>query len=193
MSQDDQIRWNRQPAQSDGMEDPSSFLRQILESGSWDVRPATALDIACGKGRNALYLADRGFHVTAIDISAVALNSGRQQAQARSLSIDWQLADLEELRLKAAEYDLIVSINYLQRPLIPQIKAALKTGGHLIFETYLFDRRAIGHPENPAYLLTQNELLEHFREFRVLYYREGRFRDRGEPRFRAGILAQKIA
>jgi len=175
------------------VEEPSSFLREILESGSWRLAPARALDVACGKGRNALYLAGRGFHVTAIDISPVALDTGRQEAEKRSLSIDWQQADLENLELESAEYDLIVNINYLQRPLIPGIKTALQAGGHVIFDTYLIDQQAIGHPKNPAYLLAHNELLEHFRDFRVLYYREGKFRDAHEASFRAGILAQKIA
>lgn len=175
------------------MEEPSSFLREILESGSWRLAPARALDVACGKGRNALYLAGRGFHVTAIDISPVALDSGRQEAKKRSLSIDWQQADLENLELESAEYDLIVNINYLQRPLLPGIKTALQAGGHVIFDTYLIDQQAIGHPKNPAYLLAHNELLEHFREFRVLCYREGKFSDAGEPSFRAGLFAQKIA
>lgn len=193
MPQDDQIRWDRQHAQSDGMEAPSSFLRQILESDSWEIAPGRALDVACGKGRNALYLAGRGFDVTAIDISAVALEKGRKQAEERSLSIDWQQADLEQLQFPAAGYDLIVNINYLQRSLIPQIKTALKTGGHVIFETYLIDQQASGHPKNPEYLLAHNELRDRFRDFRVLCYREGKFRDGGEPSFRAGILARKIA
>jgi 2-polyprenyl-3-methyl-5-hydroxy-6-metoxy-1,4-benzoquinol methylase len=193
MSENDQVRWNRQHAESSGREEPSNFLRQILESDSWQVEPGRALDVACGKGRNALYMASRGFHVTAIDIAAVALTKGRTQAEERSLSIAWQQADLENLQLKAAEYHLIVNINYLQRSLIPQIKTALKTGGHVIFATYLIGQQAIGQPKNPAYLLAHNELLAHFREFRVLCYREGKFRDAGAPSYRAAIFAQKLA
>ena len=193
MSQDDQVRWDRQHAQSDGMEVPSSFLWRILESDRWEMARGRALDVACGKGRNAIYLAGRGFVVTAIDISAVALEKGRKQAEERSLSIDWQQADLEQLQFPAADYDLIVNINYLQRSLIPQIKTALKTGGHVIVETYLIDQRSVGHPKNPDYLLAHNELLNYFRDFRVLCYREGKFHDAGESSFRAGILARKLA
>jgi tellurite methyltransferase len=193
MSQEDQVRWDRQHAQSDGMEVPSSFLRRILESDRWEMAPGRALDVACGKGRNAIYLAGRGFVVTAIDISAVALEKGRKQAEERSLSIDWQQADLEQLQFPAADYDLILNINYLQRSLIPQIKTALKTGGHVIVETYLIDQRSVGHPKNPDYLLAHNELLNYFRDFRVLCYCEGKFHDAGESSFRAGILARKLA
>ena len=155
--------------------------------------PGRALDVACGKGRNAIYLAGRGFVVTAIDISAVALEKGWKQAEERSLSIDWQQADLEQLQFPAADYDLIVNINYLQRSLIPQIKTALKTGGHVIVETYLIDQRSVGHPKKPDYLLAHNELLNYFRDFRVLCYHEGKFHDAGESSFRAGILARKLA
>ena len=62
----------------------------------------------------------------------------------------------------------------------------------MIFETYSIDQQVIGHPANPNYLLAHNELLDHFRDFRVLYYREGKFSDGGEPSFRAGIFAQKF-
>ncbi|MDZ4346948.1 MAG: hypothetical protein U1E51_31440, partial [Candidatus Binatia bacterium] len=107
-------------------------------------------------------------------------------------SISWQQADLEQIELPKTTYDLIVNFNYLQRSLIPQIKAALRPGGHAIFETYLTGQEILGHPKNPAYLLGHNELLEQFRDFRVLWYREGKFTDDGEAAFRAGLLAQKL-
>jgi len=192
LSRDDQIRWDQQHADSPRTEQPSSFLREIIESGSWEIPRDRALDIACGKGRNALFLAEQGFDVVAIDISSVALEEGRRLAREQSLSISWQQADLEQVRLPENRFDLIVNFNYLQRPLIPQLKAALKSGGHVIFETYLIGQQAIGHPKNPDYLFAHNELLDHFRELRVLYYREGKFRAGDESSFRAGILAQKI-
>jgi len=71
------------------------------------------------------------------------------------------------------------------------IKAALKAGGFVIFDTYLIDQQTIGHPKNPNYLLQHNELLESFRDFRVLYYREGKLIHNGDVSFRAGIFAQK--
>jgi len=192
LSRDDQIRWDQQHADSPRTEQPSSFLREIIESNSWEIPRGRALDIACGKGRSALFLAEQGFVVVAIDISPVALQEGRRRAQEKLLTIAWQQADLEQIRLPENSFDLVINFNYLQRSLIPQLKAALKSGGHVIFETYLIDQQAIGHPKNPDYLLAHNELLDHFRELRVLHYREGKFRDGDEPSFRAGILARKI-
>ena len=72
------------------------------------------------------------------------------------------------------------------------MKSALKLGGHVIFETYLVDQRVLGHPRNPAYLLGHNELLDLFRDFRVLRYREGRFAEGGKEAYRAGLFGQKV-
>jgi tellurite methyltransferase len=192
MALDDQIRWDRQYLTSDGREKPAAFITEILDDGHWDIAPGRALDIACGTGRNALFLADKGFTVTAVDISRVGLEHGARRATERSLSISWQQADLESFHLPHAAYDLIVNINFLQRPLIPQIKSALIPGGHVIFETYLIEQPAIGHPKNPNYLLAHNELLEHFCDFHVLCYREGKFADGGDLSFRTGIFARKL-
>ena len=194
MSIDDRMRWDQQHLKSLGTEPPSAFLREILESDAWTGLGGTALDIACGKGRNAIYLAQRGFAVTALDISAVALEEGRRRAQQQDLQIDWHLCDLEARTLApaAGDFDLIVNFNYLQRALIRPMQQAVKPGGHVIFETYLIDQAAVGHPKNPDYLLRHNELLDCFRDFRVLFYREGKFADGEAAAFRAGIFAQRI-
>ena len=193
MSVEDQARWDRKHAASGSGEIPSEFLRQVLESDIWSISPGKALDVACGKGRNAIFLALRGFDVTAVDISAVALGEGRRRAAERSIVCDWRQSDLERIALPSEEYDLIVKINYLQRSLIPQIKRAAKKGGYIVCDTYLIDQKDLGHPSKPEFLLAHNELLRCFCDFRVLLYREGKFADNGEPAFRATILAQRIA
>ena len=192
MSLDDQIRWDRQHEQSRALKKPAAFLQEVFESDHWHIPPGRALDIACGSGRSAIFLAEKGFEVTAVDISPVGLEFGARVAKERALSITWRQVDLDSIQLPAGTYDLIVNINYLQRALMPQIKSALKRGGFVVFETYLIDQQTIGHPRNPDYLLAHNELLEHFRDFRVLYYREGKFAEDGESSFRAGIFAQKL-
>jgi 2-polyprenyl-3-methyl-5-hydroxy-6-metoxy-1,4-benzoquinol methylase len=191
MSRDDQIRWDRRHGESRGAERPSAFLREIFERGPWEIPRGEALDIACGKGRNTLFLAEQGFHVVGMDISPAALGEARRRAGEANLNIDWRQVDLEKTQLPAHAFDLIINFNYLQRSLIASMKAALKSGGHVIFETYLIDQAAVGHPKNPDYLLAHNELLDHFRDFRVLCYREGAFTDGSEPSFRAGLLARQ--
>ena len=192
MSTDDKTRWDRQHGVSSGADQPSGFLRQVLESDAWHISGGLALDVATGKGRNAIFLAEMGFSVVGIDISTIALEEARRRTTKNSLEIRWHLADLEQIELPTAAYNLIVIFNYLQRSLVEQIRRALKPQGHVIFETYLIDQQAIGHPKNPAYLLNHNELLDHFRSFRVLCYREGKYTETGEAAFRAGIFAQKI-
>ncbi len=192
MSRDDEVRWDTQHTQSHAREQPASFLRQTFEAKAWPLPRGRALDIACGKGRNALFLAELGFEVIAMDISAVALDEGRKRAELKQLRIDWRQTDLEAVRLDEAVFDLIVNFNYLQRSLIGQIKRALKIGGYVVYETYLIDQKEIGHPQNPAYLLGHNELLESFSDLRILYYREGKFADADVASYRAGIVAQRL-
>jgi SAM-dependent methyltransferase len=193
MSRGDRERWNRRYATAHGSDRPARFLTEIFSANGWPVARGRALDLASGGGRNALFLAEQGFEVLAIDVSAVALEQGRRRAEEKGLAIEWRQADLEQVRLPEASFALVVNFNYLQRSLFPQIKNALTVGGYAVFETYLIDQQALGHPKNPAYLLRHNELLEVFAGFRILWYREGRFSDHGEPAFRAGIFAQKCS
>ena len=93
-----------------------------------------ALDVACGAGRNALYLAANGFSVTALDISRVALQRGRAAAAERGLDVEWLYADLDEAlesALPAGPFDLIVWVRYVHRALMPHLLARLAKGGTL--------------------------------------------------------------
>jgi len=188
---DDRKRWNEKHAADRGRDAPSKFLEEVLASGAWIIPPGRALDIATGKGRNAIFLASKGFRVDAVDVSAAALQDARKAARAEGRAVDFIEADLDHADLPRAAYDLVVNFNFLDRALIAPMKNALKTGGHIIFETYLIEQRELGHPKNPAYLLAHNELLDLFRDFRVLHYREGKFADGAGEAYKAGLLAQK--
>jgi SAM-dependent methyltransferase len=192
MITDDRDHWNKKYSSRTEKSEPSFFLVQTLNQPAWRVSTGRALDIATGKGRNALYLAERGFAVEGIDISDVALAEARREAKEKGLPVQFRSADLDHCDLPEAHYDLIVNFDFLQRLLVPKIKKALKVGGHIIFETYLIDQQDLGHPKNPAYLLGHNELLELFRDFRVLWYREGRFVQKGRETYRAGLFGRKI-
>ena len=154
--------------------------------------PGRALDIATGRGRNAIFLAERGFAVEGVDISEVALQEAQRRAVQKGLAVTFRQADLDHIELPEAQYDLIVNINFLLRSLVAPIKKALKVGGRVVFETYLIDQQTIGHPKNPAYLLRHHELLDLFSDFRVFYYREGKFTEAGKDAYRAGLYGQKI-
>lgn len=192
MTSDDQKVWNKRHGSRQGREEPSPFLQEIFASHGWRIQPGRALDIATGKGRNACFLAERGFQVEAVDISEVALEEARRRAAERHLSVTFWQTDLDRVEFPEAVYDMVLNFNFLLRSLVPKIKKALKPGGYVVFETYLIDQRVLRHPRNPAYLLAHNELLDLFRDFRVLHYREGKFFESGEEAYRAGLFGQKV-
>jgi len=153
-----------------------------------------ALDIAMGTGRNALYLASLGFQVTGIDLSAVAVDKCRQKAERLGLSIEALVADLERSPLPMEEYDLILNFYYLQRSLAPQIAAALKPGGVLVFESFTIDQLQFGWgPKSPDNLLRPGELRQMFPSLETLLYHEGVVQgDRG-PKAVASLIARNRA
>ncbi len=126
-----------------------------------------ALDLACGKGGNALHLARRGLHVKAWDISTVAIEYLKQRGFAEGLTIDAQARDVVAQPPALATFDLIVVTRYLERALAPALSAALKPGGTLVYQTFVVDKVSQVGPTNPAFLLSENELLTLFSDLVV--------------------------
>jgi tellurite methyltransferase len=148
------------------------------------------LDVAMGAGRNAVYLARMGFEVEGGDISAEAVQAAFRWAEEKGLKIRAEVADLEKnYRIEPDFYDVIICFNYLQRSLMSRIKDGLKKGGILVYETYIIDQQQFGRPLNPDFLLQHNELLNIFRDFRCLRYREGLIEERKAI---ASLIAEKI-
>lgn len=165
---------------------PAQFLVEnvgLLQKGR-------TLDLAMGAGQNAIYLAEMGFEVEGIDISPEAVRKALESAGMVGVTIKAQIADLESDRyIEKEAYDLIICFNYLQRSLIPQIKDGLRKGGMIVYETFIVDQRQFGKPRNLDYLLKHNELLDMFRDFRCLRYREGIMPG---PKAIASIVAEKV-
>src|SRR3990172_1808410 len=115
------------------------------------------LDVACGRGRHARHLRDCGFSVVAIDRDSEALESLRGLQ-----GIEPVAADIESgpWPFPPGTFDAVVVTNYLWRPLLPQLVAALREGGVLIYETFALGNENFGRPANPDFLLRRNELLE---------------------------------
>lgn len=165
---------------------PAEVLRELLPL----LPPGAALDLACGIGRNALFLAEQGWHVTAVDGSAAALEKLRENALRRGISIQeaqgWEdrqggevraitllQADLEAATLPASRFSLVLNVNYLQRSLPRRIEHSLLPGGVVLFETYTTNQLAFdGGPRNPEFLLTPGELRAAFPGCETLFYRE---------------------
>ena len=148
-----------------------------------------ALDLACGEGRNSIYLASKGFDVDAIDISDATLNKGR--AAAGGLKINFVVADLEVFQIPENSYDLIINFNYLQRSIVPGIKRGLKAGGYIVFETYTLEHQQFGRPFNPEFLLKPNELLTMFNDLHIIYFKEGVVEEGGRKKGIASLVGRK--
>jgi SAM-dependent methyltransferase len=162
---------------------------QFLVENTGLLPKGKALDLAMGNGRNALYLAKRGFEVEGVDISAESVNGALESAKNFGVNLKAMVADLENsYRIEKDSYEVIVCFNYLYRPIIPQIKEGLCRGGMVVYETFIVDQVQFGKPKNPDHLLKHNELLDLFRDFRCLRYQEGIFESQ---RALAGIIAQK--
>ena len=165
---------------------PSQFLVDNVEL----LPKGRVLDVAMGRGRNAVYLAKLGFEVEGVDISAEAVDNAVTLARQNNIDLNAKVRDLEKnYRIEKGAYDIIICFNYLQRSLMPQIKEGLRSGGMVVYETYLIDQPRFGKPRNPDYLLKHNELLDIFRDFRCLRYCEGIIDNRKAV---AGIVAEKI-
>jgi len=189
MSRDDQNRWEARyagDAAALSLQPPSPFLRAHAP-----LLHGRILDIAAGAGRNALFLADRGNVVHAIDVACGGLAALQVAARRAERAVHCLQADLETYPLRPAYYDAIIDIRYLQRSLFASMRRALRPGGVVLVETFLREQAQSGHPRNPAFLLERGELLAAFAGFEILVHSEGRVDDGGEPAHLGRIIARR--
>lgn len=146
--------------------------RVLLDNAHLLPESGHALDLACGLGGNALFLAQRGLDVRAWDISRIALDKLTAWGERSGLSIRCACVDLSCDSLPAADFDVIVVSRFLDRRLAPAIVRALKPGGVLFYQTYVRDKLSESGPSNPDFLLAENELLSLFSALRIRHYRE---------------------
>ena len=155
---------------------PAQLLLDHLYLLSEKPLPGPILDLACGDGRNGIFLAEHHLPVICCDNSRAALDRARKSAEEHEVTITLWLVDLEQEGvnpLAEDSYGGVLVFHYLQRPLIPCIKKALKPGGILIYETFTIEQPKFGKPHNPAFLLWPKELLEWFNSWEVLHYFDG--------------------
>ncbi|HVE57786.1 MAG TPA: methyltransferase domain-containing protein [Pyrinomonadaceae bacterium] len=146
--------------------EPHKLLIELAEK----VKAGKALDLACGTGRHAIFLAEKGWRVTAVDNSAVGIEIARQRATEKALEIDFCAADLEkgEFQIEENAYDLICDFYYLQRDLFAAMKKGVKPDGIIIATIHIY-----GEGEDAGrFLLREGELKEFFNDFEILHYHE---------------------
>jgi tellurite methyltransferase len=164
------------------------FLLEMLAR----IPRGVVLDVAAGRGRNALALARAGNAVVAVDYSAEAMRFLAETARHARLAIWPVVANLDSFHLKDESFDAIVNINFLDRALFPNFARALRPGGVLIAETFLVDQAAIGYPRDPRFLLGLGELRALAGGLEVEEYREGIVTySNGDRAYRASIAARR--
>ena len=171
MSEIERERWVQRWAEGDYH--PREKPSELVMAWAPRIPKGKALDLACGNGRNALFLASQGFTVDAIDIAAPALQLASNAARERGLIINPVEADLEEYHLPLLAYELVITCFFLSRNLIPQVKDALKPSGYVVYEHHFLTEHDVAGPRDQHFRLLPNELLQLFSDFRVRFFTEG--------------------
>ncbi|MCW3816633.1 class I SAM-dependent methyltransferase [Micromonospora sp. DR5-3] len=150
--------------------EPNRFVVESVDR----LAPGSALDLAAGEGRNASWLAERGWRVTAVDFSAVAVERGRELAARRGVPVEWRVADVTTYRPVPGSYDLVL-IAYLHLPaedlarVLDAARQALRPGGTLVVVGH--DRANLtggtGGPQDPAILLTPEGVVDGLAGLRI--------------------------
>ena len=184
MSREDRERWNKKYSTN---VIPTKVVK-VVEDFAKLATGNRALDLACGMGRNAKYLASLGFKVDALDISPIAIESLKNIENIEPKEVDFDTYILPE-----NSYDLIVCTYFLKRELFTQIEKALKEDGIFIFETFMYHPDNTKVPSNRIFLLNEGELEATFDDrYEILHLRE--FMEEGvcgEKSMKASMVAKK--
>ncbi len=145
----------------------SEYIRPLFPSGG------SALDLAGGAGRHAIWLAKQGWEVTLIDISETGVEQARRNAGALASWIHFVVDDLTGFAASQTQFDVVMTFFYLDRKIFPEIVRSIKPGGLLVYKTLTMTQLELaGGPKDPAHLLEKDELLQLADGFEVLHYSE---------------------
>ena len=170
-------------------EDLDAAATPLLVEAAKKLVPGTALDLACGTGRNALWLAKQGWSVTAVDGSPVAVEILRSRASEQGLAMNASVADLEksEFRIVPSTWNLIAICYYLQSDLFEPAKQGIVPGGILISIVHV----AEPGEEATSHRLKPGDLQCYFKGWEILHCREGKPEDPAHQRSVAEIVARR--
>lgn len=172
---------------------PNPFLQQVIKTNRLAFlhkEPLSALDLGCGGGRDAVYLAKQGWQVTAIDQQARVIERAKTLAKHNGVAVNWHCCDLRsEDCLPNQSFDLILMNRFLNRNLYPYMRAHTRPGGYVLISTFAEGAEVFGSPRNPNLLIKKHELAKEFVEFEVIVDKISRIED-GRPV--ASFLARRL-
>jgi len=183
--------WDHRHRAEDEIAAPEPFVIEMLAMMR---AGGLALDVAAGRGRHSIALAQKGMRVVAADHSKVAATALMASAREKRVKIEPVVVDLESppIPFRDGSFDTILNVNFLDRALIDHLKLALRTGGMLLFETFLARQAKTGHPKDPRFLLREGELLGLMHGLEVTVYRQGLIvYPSGKQAWRAGAVGIK--
>jgi len=172
----------------DGAEDPHGLLISYIHL----FEGLSVADIAMGSGRDALFLASKGIHVTGLERSREGLRLARQAMAAQGLTVDMVQGDAARLPFREGSFQGVIVFYFLLREIAGDIAAILDKGGILMYETFLKAAEGVDQPRNPAFLLDKGELPALFPGFEIIHYEEGLRSHKGRLRSTARLVARKI-
>lgn len=169
MSKQDRDKWDQRYAEdSYRKNNPVDLLQHWLPG----IPEGKALDVACGAGRNSLFMAQAGYQVDAIDISSQGLRKARLQAESLGLSVNWIEHDLDQAFCFDTDYDLIVVMWYVNLTLITRLCDCLASGGFLVCEEHLLTDQDVIGPTSPDYRVAPGSLRAAVSRLDILLYEE---------------------
>lgn len=175
MAEIDKQKWDTrysEGAHSRHTEPNDWLLRALAMAQIQDGQGRRALDLACGRGRNALHLAALGFEVDAVDISPVGLAQAEARAGDRNLTINFLQADLDPPFAPSGVYDLIIVFHYVNMPLLKGLWRHLNPGGWLICEEHLQTELEVTGPQSSRFRVAPGALATACRNLRIHHLEE---------------------
>jgi 2-polyprenyl-3-methyl-5-hydroxy-6-metoxy-1,4-benzoquinol methylase len=198
MSTRDRERWNEKYASVElhRIAEPDDWLVEALQiietTTTTSISNRRALDVACGLGHNAVWLARQGWTTDGVDISTTGLERARQSAAANGVHVGWTEADLDNWSPRPNEYDVVIVFRFLDRQTVPRVvQTALRPMGWLVYETFSSAqcKRPDNHIRNPDFTLAEGEFSTFFPQFDVVAQREDVLADRTVERFLGRLRA----
>ena len=187
LSKDKKAKWDKLYSNSKFIygKAPSKFLSQSYQFIPFG---SSVLDLGMGEGRNAVFLAQKGYQITGVDLSNIAVKKAQLLAKEFGVKIKTIVANLQDYEFPENSFDSIICFYWVDRKMLKRIHKWLKPGGVIIYEGYTLKHRAQEKEPDPvSYYLEEAELLKLFKDYKILKFEEANHQDE----FRSSIIAIK--